>query len=130
MGGRAKAGEGGEVGVDELKKRRFLWGIGLAWAPWIPMLVGIGNVFKGISEQKATGVGAVAGGLSEMFVLWGIASIFISQVVAMVLLVRAFSPGHWARSLFSVVSISMSGLMLLLVGLSFWLAWFQAHHSF
>jgi hypothetical protein len=113
--------------VDELKKKRFLWGVGLAWAPSIPMLIGLGTAF---SEQKATGLGAVAGGLAEMFVVWGVAAMLVVQVAAIVLLSRAFSPGHWMRSLFSLSSICLSGLMLLLVGLVFWLFWFQAHHTF
>jgi hypothetical protein len=116
--------------VDELKKKRFLWGALLAWAPWIPILIGLGDALIGISRQKATGIGAVAGGLTELFVVWGIGAILIGQVAAMVLLFRAFSPGHWMRSLFSVLSICLSALMLLLVGLFLWLSWFQAHHAF
>ena len=115
--------------MDEPKKKRFLWGVALAWAPWIPTVMGIGSAFRGISEQKATGLGAVAGGVAEMFALWGIFATLISQVAAIVLLFRAFSPGHWARSLFSVLSICLSGLMLLLVGLFLWLFWFQIHHA-
>jgi hypothetical protein len=130
VGGRTETREGGEIGVDELKKRRFVWGVFLAWTPWIPTLVGIGYAFRGITEQKATGLGAVAGGLSEIFVLYGIGAILVGQVAAIVLLFRAFSPGHWARSLFSVVSICLSGLMLLLVGLFLWFSWFQTHHNF
>jgi hypothetical protein len=130
VGGGAEAREGGEIEVDELNKRRFLWGVGLAWAPWTPALIGIGYAFRGISEQKATGLGAVAGGLSELFVRYGIGAILVGQVAAIVLLVRAFSPGHFVRSLFSVVSICLSGLMLLLVGLFFWLSWFANHHGY
>jgi hypothetical protein len=111
--------------VEDLKKKRFVLGVLLAWVPWIPTLIGIGSAFWGISEQKATGLGVVAGGLPEMFVLSGIGAILISQVAAMVLLFRAFSPGHSARTLFSVLSVCLSGLMLLLVGLSLWLLWFR-----
>jgi hypothetical protein len=116
--------------VDELKKKRFLWGVALAWAPWIPTLIGLRIAFRGISEQKATGLGALGAGLVESFVLWGIVAILVGQVTAIVLLFRAFSPGHWVRSLFSVLSICLSGLMLLLVGLFLWMSWFQQHHSF
>ncbi len=112
---------------DEPKKRRFLWGVALAWAPWLPILIGLGHT---LSRQKATGIGAVAGGLTELFVVWGIAAMLIGQVAAIVLLFRAFSPGHWMRSLLSALSICLSGLMLILLGLFLWLSWFQAHHSF
>ena len=116
--------------MDELKKKRVLWGVLLAWAPWIPILIGLGNTLIHISREKATGIGAVAGGLTEIFVVWGIGTILIGQVGAMVLLFRAFSPGHWMRGLFSVLSICLSALMLLLIGLFLWLSWFQKHHSF
>jgi len=76
--------------LDELKKRRFLWGVALASAPWIPALIGIGYAFRGITEQKATGLGAVVGGLSESFVLAGMGAILIGEVVAIILLCRAF----------------------------------------
>ena len=143
MGGGAEAGQGGEVGaqghetgldameiVDGVRKKPFLWGVALAWTPWIPILIGLGDALIGISRQKATGIGVVTGGLTELFVVWGIGAILIGQVVAIVLLFRAFSPGHWVRSLFSVLSICLSGFMLLLLGLFFWLSWFQAHHNF
>jgi hypothetical protein len=115
---------------DELKKRRFLWGVVLAWTPWLPILIGLGHTLLGISRQKATGIGAVAGGVTELFVVWGIAAILIGQVTAISFLFRAFSAGHWMRSLLSVLSICLSGLMLILLGLFLWLSWFQAHHSF
>ncbi len=105
--------------MDEVRKKRFLWGIALVWAPWVPTLIGLGYAFRGIAEQKATGLGAVAGGLSESFVLAGIGAILISQVIAIILLCRAFSPGHWVRGLFSALSIGLGGLMLLFVGFFF-----------
>ncbi len=116
--------------MDELKKKRFLWGALLAWAPWIPILIGLGNTLIHISKEKAAGICAVAGGLTEIFVVWGIGAILIGQVASMVLLSRAFSPGHWMRSLFSVLAICLSALMLLLVGLFRLLSWSQAHHAF
>ena len=107
--------------MDEPEKKRFLWGVSLAWAPWVPMLVGLANAFKGISEQKATGLGAVAGGLAEAFTLFGMAATLVFEVSAIVLLVRAFSGKHRLRSLFSFVSIFLSALMIFLLG---WCVWF------
>ena len=121
---------GNRLIVDELKKKWFLWGVALAWTPWIPTLIGLGNALRGILQQKATGIGVVAGGLTELFVVWGIGAILIGQVAAIVLLFRAFSPGHWLRSLFSILSICLSGLMLLLVGLFLWFSWFRKPNSF
>ena len=113
--------------MDELKTKRFLWGVVLAWAPWLPILVGLSHTILG---QNATGIGAVAGGLNEIFIVWGIGAVLIGQVIAIILLCLTFAPGHWIRSLFSVLSICLSALMLILVGLFLWLSWFQAHHSF
>jgi hypothetical protein len=125
VGGGAEAGEGGEVDVEELTNKRFLWGVALAWTPWIPTLIGLGYAFRGIFEQKATGLGVVAGGVSEMFVLWGIGTMIISQIAAIIWLCRAFSREHWMRNVVSVLSICLSGLMLVIVCFYFWFAWFQ-----
>jgi hypothetical protein len=129
VGGGAEAGEGSEVAVDDLKKKRFVWGVLLAWAPWLPIPFGILSAFKSLSEQKATGLGVVAGGLTEKFVLLAISATLVSEVAAMVLLFRAFSPGHWVRSFFSVLSICLSGLTLLLVFFFVWLTWLHVHSA-
>ncbi len=105
----------------------------LACAPWVPILVGLGHtLLRAFAEQKqkATGIGAVAGGLTEIFIVWCIGAILIGQVIAIYLLSQAFSSGHWIRSSFSILCICMSALMLALVALFLWLSWFQAHHSF
>jgi hypothetical protein len=115
---------------DELKRKRFLWGAALAWAPWVPMMIGLSYAFVGINGSKATGLAAVAGGFAEMYVLVGIAATVICEVSAMALLFRAFSRGHAARSAFSVLSICISGLMMILFCLSLWLFWFAKHHTF
>jgi hypothetical protein len=60
----------------------------------------------------------------------GIAATFICEVSAMALLFRAFSRGHGVRSAFSVLSIGVSSLMILLFCLSVWLLWFQSHQTF
>jgi hypothetical protein len=116
--------------VDDLKQKRFLWGVALAWAPWVPTMIGFANAFRGISNTKATGLAAVAGGIAEMYALLGLAATLICEVSAMVLLFRAFSRGHGVRSAFSVLSICMSGLMILVFCLSLWLFWFESHHTF
>ena len=59
--------------MDELKQKRFLWGIALAWAPWVPTMIGLASAFRGISNTKATGLAAVAGGFTETYVLVGLA---------------------------------------------------------
>jgi len=115
---------------DELKRMRFFWGVALAWTPWVPTIIGLSSAFRGISNTKATGLAAVAGGFAEMYVMAGLAATVICEVSAMVLLFRALSAGHGVRSAFSALSICMSALMILLFCLSLWLFWFQSHLQF
>lgn len=115
---------------DESARKRFLWGAVLTWTPWVPTLIGLSFVFRGMADSKATGLAVVAGGLAEGFVLWGVGAMIIGQVIAIVLLIRAFSPAHVMRSLFSVISIGLSVLMLALVGLFLWAYWYPIHHIF
>ncbi|HUM06580.1 MAG TPA: hypothetical protein VLT90_14030 [Terriglobales bacterium] len=112
-----------------MKNKRFFWGLLLVWAPWLPTLIGLANAFRGISTEKATGLAAVAGGLTEMFVLVGLITTLVFQVVAIVLLLRAFEAGHQLRNLFSVISVFFSVLMLLLVCSFVWLTWTRAAHG-
>jgi hypothetical protein len=130
VGGGAEAEAGDDVVDDELKHKRFLWGAALAWAPAIPMMIGLGYAFVGIGNSKATGLAAVGAGFAEMYVLLGLAATLICEVSAMVLLFRAFSREHGARSVLSVLSICVSGLMILFFGLSLWMFWFMSHHRF
>jgi hypothetical protein len=117
--------------VDELKQKRFLWGVALAWAPWVPTMIGFANAFRGILNTKATGLAAVAGGIAETYVLVGLAATLICEVSALTLLFRAFSRGHGVRGAFSVLSICMSALMIFIFCLSLRLLfWFNSHHRF
>ncbi len=108
------------MNADETKKKWFLWGILLAWVPAVPLIYGMATALKGVSEQKATGLGAVAGGLGEVYLVFGIGLTLICEVAAIVLLVRAFSKGHLGRALISVLSILVSALILCLFGLFVW----------
>lgn len=112
---------------DDPAKRRFLWGVLLAWTPFFVAVVpGLFNAFREISTQKATGLGAVAGGLTEAFATFGLVAIVVFEVAGIVLLVRAFSKEHPMRTFFSILSICFSGLMLTILGLC---VWFLFRHS-
>lgn len=103
---------------DLRKRRRFIWGVVLAWFPFLILLIGLRNAFKEVSTQKATGLGAVAGGLSEIGVMLGIFIMVAVPIAGMVLLLRSFSKGHALRGFVAVVSIAWSGLILLLGSLA------------
>ena len=70
---------------------------------------------RGLSNSKATRLAVVVGGMVELLVWWGIATMITSQVAAIVWLFRSFSSAHIPRSLIAAVSIFASGLMLFLV---------------
>jgi len=112
--------------MDQANKR-FAVGMLLAWAPWVPTLLGLIHIVV-ISGNKATGIGAVAGGVSEMLVLLGLGTMIVSQITAIALLSRSFSREHFARSLVSVISIILSAIMLAIMGGYIWFTWFLVRH--
>lgn len=81
-----------------------------------------------MSNTKAVGLAAVAVSLGEGFALWGVAAMVIAQVTAIVWLGKSFAPEHGWRNLVSVLSIVLSGLMLVLVCLFIGAIWFLAQH--
>ena len=101
--------------TDDIKEKRFLWGgVLLAWGPLVVFLIGVSfDVVRSISANRATGLGAVAGGLYGIF---QIATVLAFEVGALVLLVRSFSRGHSLRNAFVVLSICASVLMIFLFG--------------
>ena|SRR5438445_9553576 len=115
--------------MEERKRKRFLWGMLLAWMPAVPLIFYYLINLKGFSEQKATGLGAVAGGLAEVYLTFGLGLTLASEVVAIVLLLGAFSRGHSVRALFSVLSICLSGLVIFLFGLFLYLFFVRLPHT-
>lgn len=115
---------------DQLKQRRFLWGAALALGAIDPNHDRARLRLSAHRGVEGDGDRVVAGGFAEGYVLMGMAATLICEVGAMVLLFRAFSRGHGVRSTFSVLSICMSSLTLLLFCLALWLFWFQSHHTF
>jgi hypothetical protein len=113
---------------DDRKRKRFFWGLALAWLPFIPVLVGLVNAFRGISTEKATGLGAVAGGITEMGVLYVLTLAPILALSAMVLLLRSLSKAHPLRNIWAVISLCWSALMISLLALFFWLVYVFPRH--
>ena len=81
------------------------------------------------SEQKATGLGAVAGGIAEAYVTFALILAFVLPIAAIVLLVKSFSGGHRMRALFSLLCILWNALMLALAGLFVWLSFIYLPHA-
>jgi hypothetical protein len=107
---------------NEPKRKWFLWGMVLAWTPSIPIIIGVLDSFRGVSEQKATGPGAIAGGFADAYLIFGLILAFVFPVGAVVLLARSFSGGHGMRALISVLSLCWSTVMLSIAGGLMW--WF------
>jgi hypothetical protein len=57
---------------DARKRKYFLWGTILTWTLSVPVVIGIFHALRGISEAKATGLGAIVSGLAEAYVVFGL----------------------------------------------------------
>ncbi|HVO63710.1 MAG TPA: hypothetical protein VMT53_22495 [Terriglobales bacterium] len=111
------------------KRKRFLWGIAVGWCTLIPLVYGCSNSFKGISEQKATGVGAVAGGVAEACVIVGALVLILYPRIAIYLLVTSWSRGQATRNFLSVITILWSGFTLLLIFGAAWMIFLFPHQQ-
>ena len=110
------------MNADDPTKARFLMGLLLTWVPFVlfmaPIVV---TVVRDISPQKATGLGAVAGGLLEGLMTFGLAAIVLSQVGALFMLARSFERDHAVSGFFSAVSICCSLFLVAFMALTVWL---------
>jgi hypothetical protein len=111
------------------KRKWFLWGTVLTWTVSIPLIIGMFNSFRGISEQKAIGLGAVADGLAEGYVTFALILALVKPVAAIVLLVRSFSKKHRMRALFSVLYICWGALALAAAGTFVWMSLTYLPHT-
>lgn len=110
-----------EIRPADRRQRWFLWGMVLAGISSIPLVIGILHSFRGVSENQATGLGAVAGGFTEVYSIFGLILAFLLPFAAIVLLAKSFAEGRRARSFVSVVSICWCALMLAIPA---WVAWY------
>jgi hypothetical protein len=107
-----------EENLEIAQRKKFRYGLLLAWAPLIFFIVPIAQM----SSEKATGLAAVAGGVSEVAATFGLVVIVASEVVAIVMLIRTFSRSHLTRTVVAIFSVGCSGLLLLVLGLFLWFA--------
>lgn len=98
----------------------FFWGMVLVGTSSIPFLVIFFNVFRGMAREKASGLAAVAGGLTEAYVTFGFILSLVLPVAAIVLLARSLSGASRMRKVFSSLLIFWSSFILLLWGLGGW----------
>ena len=81
------------------------------------------NAFRGVSQEKATGLAAVAGGFAEALAIFGLIAFVACQVAAIVLLARGMRREAWGRSMVALVSIVCSVGILALTALGTWWLW-------
>jgi hypothetical protein len=118
-----------DASSHDRKRKWFLWGMVLTSTLSIPLILGTFHSFRGISEEKAIGLGAVAGGIAETYVTFALILAFVLPIAAIVLLVKSFSGGHRTRALFSLLCILWNALMLALAGLFVWLSFIYLPHA-
>jgi hypothetical protein len=107
-----------EENLESVQKRRFRYGLLLAWIPLIFFIIPIAQM----SGQKATGLAAVAGGITEVAATLGLMAIVVAEIAAIAMLLRTFSRKHLTRSVVAIVSVGFSGLLLSTLGLFLWFA--------
>jgi hypothetical protein len=107
-------------------RNKFRWGLLLAWVPLlffiVPTAIGVISAFVSMANQRATGLGAVAGGFAEVLATFGLVVVVGSEVVAIVMLLRTLSRSHPLRTVVAIVSVCCSGLLLSFVVLFLWFA--------
>lgn len=107
--------------ADSNSRTRFIKGALLAWIPALFVLIATFiTAFRGLSTQKATGLGAVAGGFAEGLVVFGLTVMVAAEIVAIILLSRTLSRNHALRTVFSLLSICASVLLLAITGALLW----------
>ena len=79
--------------VRVVPEKRLLWGAILAGISSLPFIILLFNAFRTMSQEKATGLGAVAGGWAEAYARFGFILTFVLPVAAIVLRSRSFSRG-------------------------------------
>jgi hypothetical protein len=84
---------------------------------------GLFSAFRGVSQEKATGLAAVAGGFAEALMTFGLVAFVVCQVAAIVLLARGVRRDQWGQSMAAVVSIVCSVGILALMALAMWWLW-------
>jgi len=103
--------------TDNRVRRQFLSGLFLSWSFPTVLLVTIVPLFL---RERRSGIGAVAGGLWESLVNFGLLAAIAFQVGAIILLLRAFrGDKSLLRGFLSVLSICCASIVLVLCGAAF-----------
>lgn len=102
------------------KTSQFLWGAALVAILSMPILLAF---FRQFSMPKQNGLGAVAGGLSEIYMTIGMASTILLPALAIILLLGSLSKVRLGRSLFAAALVFWSTLVLAYYGVAVWMVY-------
>ena len=90
-------------------KRVFRKGLLFAWIPLgiflLPLVI---NLVRVLEPNKATGLGAVAGGVSESLALLGFISFIASEIYAVAQLVKAYPDNVGGSKVLAIITIVIS----------------------
>jgi hypothetical protein len=112
--------------TDRVAPRRFLWGVALAWLPFLAILLpAVMTSFRGLSAEKATGLAAIAGGLGEALATFGLGAALTFEIVALILLLRSLSGSGPRRIFLSALSLGCSVFVLAVLAFFIWLSFFR-----
>ena len=88
----------------------------MAWVPLAAVVLpGILNSFRGITEQKATGLGAVAASIAEVLMIWGVLSLIAVELASLVFTVRALRAGVGKSGVLPAVASVLGALLALTI---------------
>lgn len=112
----------------DAEKKRLLCGLALTWVP-VAFVWGMwfAPTLRDLSQEKATGLAAIAAELGEALALFGLVTFVACQVAGITLLAREIRGGGWGRAALCLVSLGSSLVVLTLVLLSFWWVWHLGH---
>jgi hypothetical protein len=108
----------------DVNRKRFRYGVLLAWVPVLILVVpGILSMVSVFDRSKTTGLGAVAGGWSQGFTMFGLVTFVAAQVAAIILLGKSFSETNRSQRWLAVLTIIVSLLFLAMCFGSLWLVY-------
>jgi hypothetical protein len=93
----------------QVANKRFVWGIILAWIPWITAVPFVAATFRRVYMGRAVGDDEWLFDLVAVFFLCGVGTVIAAEATAIVFLWRFLSTGNRPRNVFSLLSIVLRG---------------------
>jgi hypothetical protein len=101
--------------MEAVRSSQIAKWVALGWAP-IAIVFGslVINVFRNLSPNKATGLGAIAGGLQEALVMSGLVALVGCELLAIYSLMRSYPEASPVQRVASGLTI-VAGLALVAI---------------